>query len=133
MIPLEERSVLAEKMVSLRFACGFTQQQMAEQLCIHRTTYTKYETDKVRPDQNCLERFAHICCVPIDYLLSPNRDPIPDDCLHEDGVVIGVHPHEYTMLMRYRKLPTQEQQKLLLVLEKLIRDLEKESADEPGK
>ena len=48
---------------------GYTQQQMAEQLMVHRTTYTKYELDVVEPSLTILCRIADVLACTTDALL----------------------------------------------------------------
>ncbi len=47
----------------------YTQQQMAEFLAVHRTTYTKYETDTVDPPLDILCRMADVLDCTTDCLL----------------------------------------------------------------
>ena len=48
---------------------GYTQQQMADYLEIHRTTYTKYESDAADPPLATLCRIADLLGCTTDLLL----------------------------------------------------------------
>ncbi|MBQ9859065.1 MAG: helix-turn-helix transcriptional regulator [Clostridia bacterium] len=60
---------LGENLKAARKAAKMTQQQVAEQIPIHRTTYTKYETQNVQPSLEHLCRLAEILNVSIEGLL----------------------------------------------------------------
>lgn len=59
---------IAQRLKEVRLMYGFTQAQIAEKLKIHRTTYTKYETDHV-PDVDTLLKLANIYSMSLDELL----------------------------------------------------------------
>lgn len=63
MIPISERLKL------LRMQRGFTQDEIANYLNIHRTTYTKYET-KHAPDVDSLVKIARLYGMSLDELVS---------------------------------------------------------------
>ena len=68
---------LSEKIVELRKANGMTQQEVADRLHIHRTTYTKYETRNVQPSFEHLFLLAKILRVSVDDLLRcPELDEV---------------------------------------------------------
>ena len=48
---------------------GYSQQQMADFLAVHRTTYTKYELDVVEPTLTTLCRMADVLNCTTDELL----------------------------------------------------------------
>lgn len=60
---------LGKKLKELRKSYGLTQEKLAEALDISRVNYTRYETDKVRPDYETLVRLADFYDVSTDYLL----------------------------------------------------------------
>ena len=43
-------TTFAERLRAARKEKGYTQEWMAQQMRVHRTTYTKYETGVVQPD-----------------------------------------------------------------------------------
>ena len=59
---------LGERLTALRKAAGMTQQQMANRLCLHRTSYTKYERNSVEPSLEDVCRIATILSISVDEL-----------------------------------------------------------------
>ncbi len=64
---------LGERLTALRKAAGLTQRQMADMLCLHRTTYTKYERNNAEPSLEIVCRIATIFSMSVDELLQPNE------------------------------------------------------------
>ena len=60
---------LGEKLKEARRGCGFTQEQLAEKLCVSRQAVTKWESDKGMPDIGNLKAIATLLNISIDYLL----------------------------------------------------------------
>ena len=60
---------LGERLLKWRLANGYTQQQVADWLSVHRTSYTKYETGVVDPSLSTLCRMADIMGCTTDALL----------------------------------------------------------------
>lgn len=58
------------KLHTARKAKGLTQQDMANKLKIHRTTYTKYETNVAEPSLALLRELAVLLEISVDELLS---------------------------------------------------------------
>ena len=58
-----------DNLKAARKAAGLTQQQVADALPIHRTTYTKYETQSVEPPFPVLRKLADLLGVTVDALL----------------------------------------------------------------
>ena len=67
--PVEPIEAFGRRIRDLRRERQLTQQAVADSLQIHRTTYTKYETGCVAPDQQGLLRLADIFGVTVDTLL----------------------------------------------------------------
>ncbi len=59
-----------EKLKSARQQAGFSQQELAEKLCVSRSAVAKWETDKGMPDIDNLKAIAQLLNVSVDYLLS---------------------------------------------------------------
>ena len=53
---------------------GYTQQQMADFLMVHRTTYTKYESGVVDPPLDVLCRMADVMRCDTDDLLGRKKE-----------------------------------------------------------
>ena len=61
--------VLGKKLRWWRIATGYTQDEMANVLGVHRTTYTKYETGVTDPPLETLCRMADFFGCTVDSLL----------------------------------------------------------------
>lgn len=60
---------LGEKIRYARKACGLSQTQLAEKLCVSRSAIAKWETDKGLPDVENLKLLARLLNVSLDSLL----------------------------------------------------------------
>lgn len=60
---------LGKRLKELRKSYGLTQEKLADALSISRVNYTRYETDKARPDYETLILLADFFDVTTDYLL----------------------------------------------------------------
>ena len=63
----------AERLKMLRQNRGYTQEQVAEALSIHRTTYTYYEMGRTNPPRDVLHRLVKLFDVSYDELLSGEK------------------------------------------------------------
>lgn len=59
---------IGKKLKELRKDMGFTQEELAAKLGISRVNYTRYETNKVRPDYETLVLLADFFDVSLDEL-----------------------------------------------------------------
>ena len=57
---------IGKTLKELRKNCGLTQAELAEKLGISRVNYTRYETDKVKPDYDTLIKLADFFDVSLD-------------------------------------------------------------------
>ncbi len=62
-----------ERLIVLRKSLGLTQQQVADALHLHRTTYTKYECNVAEPSLECVCRIAQLFSLSVDALLQTNE------------------------------------------------------------
>jgi transcriptional regulator with XRE-family HTH domain len=60
---------LGEKLKEARRGIAFSQEQLAEKLCVTRQAVTKWESDKGMPDIGNLKAIATLLNISIDYLL----------------------------------------------------------------
>lgn len=66
----------AERLRHVRLSHGLTQQQVADALKIHRSTYTYYERGHTNPPRETLEKLVKLFHVPYESLLGAL--PLPD-------------------------------------------------------
>ena len=59
---------IGQKLKELRKAYGLTQEQLSGKLGISRVNYTRYESDKVRPDYETLINIADFYDLTLDEL-----------------------------------------------------------------
>ncbi len=78
--------MIGARLRQLRKERGMSQQSLATQLKLARTTLTMYETDQREPDHHTLHRIADLFQVSTDYLLGRTDDPTPPRAAHDDTV-----------------------------------------------
>ena len=135
-----EPQTIAQKLRSIRKACGFTQQQIAAVLNVDRSTYTYYETGKTTPDIHTVKILAELFNVSVDTLLS---DEISAGALGDSEAVPPqgntdlpetanrLTRAERELLLYYRALPPQERADAVQLLrEKLDAVNEQQEKDE---
>ena len=120
----DDRSAFAVRLRMLRKQRHMTQEDVAEVLNLHRTSYTKYETDQSAPDQACLKKLAGLFEVTVDYLLGQN-DEDPVAFLQDNATVVALSPEEMELVSSYRRL-TDAQQQLLLQTERELLNVARE-------
>lgn len=107
-------AVFPTRLRCLRLARGMTQQMVAENLNIHRTTYTKYETGKASPDQESLLTLARLFRVSVGYLLGQEDSICHTESALENGAgTTTLSPQEQELLQTFRRLSEPEQKRLL--------------------
>ena len=117
----QERSLFAMRLMMLRRQAHLTQKEVADHLRLHRTTYTKYETDKATPDMTCLLALANLFGVSVDFLLG--QDPVaPEDAVLMDGDVAEIMPDELALLAAYRSFDERRRKEVLLQMQRLERE-----------
>ncbi len=63
---------IGNKLKELRISEGLTQRELSVRLGISRVNYTRYETDKVRPDYETLIKLADFYNVSLDEIFDRN-------------------------------------------------------------
>lgn len=69
-----ERGTLGSRIRKSRLLRGYTQSQLAEKLNMTEANLSSYERDKSDPPLRVLEKIAVILNVPINYLLTGNKN-----------------------------------------------------------
>ncbi len=69
---IDTSKIIAERIKELRYRDKLTQQMVAEDLNIARSTYGCYETGRNQPDIDMLVKIANYYNVPLDYLVGRN-------------------------------------------------------------
>lgn len=67
----------ADNLRNTRLSAGLTQQQVADQMGITKSTYCGYETGKRQPDVQKIKQISQILGVPSDVLLETETPPTP--------------------------------------------------------
>ncbi len=106
-----EKSAFALRLRTLRKKHGMTQGDVAQRLNMHRTTYTKYETDRTHVDQVYLVALAELFRVSVDFLLGKEEG---DVSLVESTVTDEIADvQEQELLTLFRRLTEEQRQQLL--------------------
>lgn len=120
----KKTSIFAARLRALRRGVHMTQEDVANYLNLHRTTYTKYETDKANPDQTCLIQLAQLFHVSVDFLVG-NEDTVPamQADLAADAPELRLNVQEISVISDFRHLDTDQQKQLI----KILHDMKKEN------
>ena len=111
-------SPFARRLVALRKERGMRQEDVAKALQIHRTTYTKYETDVTTPDPAGLLRLAAVFGVSVDCLVGRETEPNPSQGVLQDGGAEWVlDAQEQQLLVLFRRLTDEQREQLLYRLD----------------
>ena len=102
-----------ERLRSLRRQAKMTQQAVADYLQIHRTTYTKYETRCVTPDQEGLVRLATLFGVTVDYLLGRPEMESATEQVADGDPQLQLTEQEIRLVLAYRKLNSDGRREVL--------------------
>lgn len=110
-------TVFGNRLRDLRRQIHMTQQEVADQLQIHRTTYTKYETGVVAPDRQALVTLAQLFNVSVDTLLGCET-LVAEDLSEGTGELVRLSLQEKMLVQLYRQLTYPEQQDLQKQIQK---------------
>lgn len=123
----------SERLKRIRIEHGMTQQQVADELSIHRTTYTYYELGRSSPPREMLERLVKLFHIPYDTLLGSQLTPNPADIqfsLHSNGAsapssysALESANNEQKILAVFRSLDQIRQKQAIELLQKLADDI----------
>jgi len=83
----------------LRKEHGMSQLELAQELNVHQTAVSQWETDKTTPDILIIGELAVYFDVSIEYLLGKSDDRTP---IKSQGIILT--PDEYTLIEKLRKL-----------------------------
>ncbi len=106
-----EKSAFALRLCKARKKAGFSQEDVAKHLNIHRSTYTKYETDATHVNQVYLVALAELFGVTTDYLLG--KEDIADPLLREDMPAVQLNAQEQELLSLFRRMTPEQRQAML--------------------
>lgn len=116
-------SAFGDRLRTLRKEAHLTQQDVADTLRIHRTTYTKYETGVVTPDQQGLLDLAKLFEVSVDYLLGNSM--VRYEVSEKKGMLMDLTLQEQLLVQMYRQLDGKEKESLLQQIQKGFRRRDK--------
>lgn len=112
-------TAFGDRLRRLRKEAHLTQQDVADTLRIHRTTYTKYETGVVAPDQQGLLDLAKLFEVTVDYLLGNSE--VRYEVSDAKGVWMDLTLQEQLLVQLYRQLDSKDKDNLLNQAQKEFR------------
>lgn len=76
-MPKKERSLKTDRLVTLRKARGYTQDEMAAHIGMARSSYAGYEAGVSEPPLKTMARISEVLGTTTDYLLGSSDDPGP--------------------------------------------------------
>lgn len=118
----EPMALFGARIRMLRQQQGLTQQAVADQLQIDRTTYTKYEAGRVSPDQQGLVHLAVLFGVSVDSLLGHRESTVQTALNSSDQPITVLSNEEKHMLQMFRQLPSSERVELVESVQKSLRE-----------
>ena len=109
-----EDALFGIRLRELRKQHKLTQQAVAEQLQVDRSTYAKYEIGRVCPDQQGLLALAELFGVTVDYLLG-REGTTPSPVLADGGEIapLELTPDEMLLIQTFRTLSPEEREQLI--------------------
>ena len=113
-------NLFCERLRSLRKQAHLTQEMVARELRIHRSTYTKYECGVVAPDQQGLVQLARLFGVSADYLLG-NDEGTAAHISHDNTDTMNLSMEEQQLVQMFRQLTADEQQALVQQAQKAFK------------
>ena len=116
-------NLFGERLRALRKQAHLTQQQVADRLSLHRTTYTKYETGVVAPDREAMVCLSRLFGVSVDYLVGCDTEPTIVS--EGTGDVLELSLQEQKLVQMFRQLSYADQQELERQMQKQFRQRKK--------
>lgn len=116
----EPMALFGARLREMRKANHMTQQTVADQLCIDRTTYSKYESGRVSPDHQGLLTLATLFDVTVDQLLG---HAAPAAVAHAPSERLS--EQEQVLLQMFRQLSAQQQDALVQQAQKAFHNRSK--------
>lgn len=96
--------ILAEKILALRTARGWSQEELAEKLEVSRQSVSKWESAASIPDLNRILQLSSLFGVSTDYLLRDELEsPTPNTCEERSGTLITLRQAEEFLSLRRRE------------------------------
>lgn len=122
-----QRPPFGQTLFALRRAAGLTQESIAQQLGLDRSSYTYYETGVSTPTVATLKQLADIFGVSVDYLLG-RASHVPSLSVQDEAeipdsarVLAGLTKDEQTLLMCYRQMSKEDK---AVIVDKLFKSLQ---------
>ncbi|MBR5524635.1 MAG: helix-turn-helix transcriptional regulator [Clostridia bacterium] len=115
-------SLFGPRLRALRKKAGMTQQAVADRMRIHRTTYTKYETGVVTPDQQGLVSLAELFGVTVDFLLGREEPQTVLVLEDKDDAPITLTLPEKLLLQTFRQLDAEQRDELVRHARQVLMD-----------
>jgi transcriptional regulator with XRE-family HTH domain len=113
------------KLVDIRKAKGFTQEQMAKRIAMEQTTYSRKERGKSPISDNEWERFAKVLDVAIEDIKDndPKESVKNDNCTFNDNAIntqfINIPQNVFDIIIKYNAKLEEENERLKKAVEGL--------------
>lgn len=114
-MPKESPNAIGIKLRHCRSNCKLSQQQVADVLGIHRTTYSYYELGRSEPDLDTLVKLAHIFRVPPSSLLPSEKEDavLKEKDLDDVNPIYSLTKDEQNLLISFRLLSDSDKAEFL--------------------
>lgn len=110
MSTLEQINGLGQKIKYLRKKNHYTQEQVAESLGVLRSTYSHYETERIRPTVQTLQKLSRLYQVSMEELLNEECTPQKASELYDEDLI--------TLLHLYGRLDGKRKEEFLRIVER---------------
>ncbi len=115
-------ALFGARLRTLRRQRKLTQQAVADRLRVHRTTYTKYETGCVTPDQQGLVQLAEIFGVTVDFLLGRGDGEDMPRVNNDENLPMLLTLQEKVLVQMFRQMDRRQQNELVARVQQEFRE-----------
>lgn len=107
----EVNLTIGQRLKKYRVACELTQQEVADTLCINRTTYTKYETGISEPSHDMLQKMVNLFGTDFNAILG-EEDTFERDMYDSGLPMYTLTRAERELIAGYRLLESDGRQRI---------------------
>lgn len=130
----EIKSVLSKSLKEYRNKLGLNGEEIAESLGINASTYRSWESGRAMPKYSAISELAKIYNVSVDTLLGNNvektkttnnilkSDNNYNNNIYSDNYITELSNSEKLIIMKYRRLNSEDTKKLSQFIEELLPD-----------
>ncbi len=129
---------IQQALIKLRKANSLTMKQVSDAIGIKDSTYRSWETGRSCPKKSAIVLIAKIYNVSCDFILNGTEEKKLsvasgsnyNDEIYGDSYLSQLSPYEKSLLMKVRILNLDDKQKVIELIDDIINNVTKTSADE---